>query len=85
MKIKVLRTSDGYEGVYIDGILHDYSDSFSQDPLYFLKLTEIIADAKKTIVKSEDFKFCDFSEEDDEEVQSSGDWPCTLNDLISSY
>ena len=80
MKALVLNTTDGYEALYINGILYDEGEPLGEgdNRLYFLKLHE-----ERPSIKSGDISFKDLSERDEGSID--GTWPGALSEFKDKY
>jgi len=77
MKVTVLKTSDGYEAVYLDGVLYDEGRPLGEgnDRLYFLELH-----IKHPDITPDSITFRDLTEEEEETLD--GSWPSNLHEII---
>lgn len=78
-KVKIIKSSDGYEALYLNNELVDQGDPINEGNdrgLYFLKF------AAKHNLKAEDFGIYFTNEEGDELLEKQGYFPKDFNEFI---
>lgn len=81
MKVLVLCASDGYEALYIDGKLIDESSPLGEGEtfMYLLRKSEEYG------FRSTDVESKYLTEEDNEMLMDTGNFPDDINELIGDY